>query len=62
MSPGEVIPDSDEYFPLLPECRTCEGTGEIIGDDDLERTCPTCGGSGFVDEPDPEPDRGEFEE
>lgn len=31
------------------ECRTCDGAGEITGDDDLDETCPSCGGSGFVD-------------
>ena len=42
-----------------PECRECEGTGEICvnnGDDrDVTETCPRCGGSGFVDLGDYEP-------
>lgn len=31
------------------DCRECEGTGEVTGDDDIERTCQACGGSGFVE-------------
>ena len=34
------------------ECKTCEGTGEINDDQDGERTCPSCGGMGWLD-PDP---------
>lgn len=36
------------YEPDGQECSQCEGTGEVIGDDDLERTCLACGGSGVV--------------
>lgn len=36
------------------ECRECGGSGELIGDDDLERTCPRCGGCGFEEPPEPD--------
>lgn len=29
------------------DCRECEGTGEVCGNNDIEETCPECGGSGF---------------
>ncbi len=47
-----IEPDDWSYGPDEPEgleCRVCEGTGEIIDDNNLEHTCPACGGSGFVD-------------
>lgn len=48
--PGYGIPDT--RFPTREECRTCDGTGEIVGPDpdNEDMTCPTCGGSGFVPE------------
>ena len=32
------------------ECKTCEGTGEIVGPDpdNEDMTCPTCDGTGTV--------------
>lgn len=51
----EPSADFDFDVPEGEECHNCEGTGEIIGDDDLEHTCPSCGGSGFVDPGDDEP-------
>lgn len=31
----------------LHACRTCEGTGECTGDDDIDRGCLACQGSGI---------------
>jgi DnaJ-class molecular chaperone len=42
--------------PEGEECHTCEGTGEIIDNNDLEHTCPACDGSGFVDPGEPDHD------
>ncbi len=40
----------DEYalWCELHQCRTCEGTGEVIDDHDNERTCPECDGTGIA--------------
>jgi DnaJ-class molecular chaperone len=47
--PGYGEPDHRFESPW-PECRTCDGTGEIVGPDpdNEDMTCPTCGGSGYV--------------
>lgn len=50
-----------DYFdpgePVAPDCPECDGTGEIVGDDDLERTCPRCQGSGCEEMPELDFDR-----
>lgn len=54
-----IEPDDWANGPSDPdgvECHTCQGTGEIIGDDDMERTCPTCDGCGFIEPEIPESD------
>ena len=33
-----------------PECRHCEGTGEIINENGQQQTCSYCKGSGFADD------------
>lgn len=48
--------ERDAMFPTLPECPECDGTGEVPGDDDLDHTCPYCGGGGFEEPPDLEDD------
>jgi RecJ-like exonuclease len=58
-----IEPDDWKYGPPDAEgieCPECAGMGTITGDDDAERTCSRCGGSGVEDPPDPEPDMDNF--
>ena len=43
------------YEYLWPECDTCEGTGDVLNDYDVEVTCPDCAGMGYI-APEPEGD------
>lgn len=47
------MPLPDDYYDVDPAdfptlcCHNCGGTGEVTGDDNIDRTCPECGGSGW---------------
>ena len=49
IEPSDWSDGPDEYVYSYEECQTCYGTGTETDDNNVERTCPSCEGTGGVE-------------